>query len=92
MSVPVFVRVQLTHREWAVVSRSIVGNGGHQLVLRRIVARVNRATLLVEIHPADWEKVRRYAEAYGGGGYQDRFKVLLRAFQETTNTSWGRQV
>jgi hypothetical protein len=43
--------------------------------VRTIDRRTNQVTITVpQLH-----KVRIYAEAYGSGGYQDRFKALLEA-------------
>lgn len=86
MTAPAVISVTLRRDELEVVLRSIVGNGGHQRLLRKILTRLNRQTGAIELFPQDLADARRYADAYGGGGYQDRFWVLIRAAER------GREV
>jgi hypothetical protein len=69
----------LTAAELFIVTRPIVGDGGHQRLLRAIVRTIDRRTNQVTLTVPQLHKVKVYATAYGSGGYQDRFKALLAA-------------
>lgn len=81
MAAPVIARVRLTVGEWAVVNRPIVGEGGLQTLLKRIMRRSNRYTREVELFPQDIVQARTYTTRYGHGGFQDRFRILLGALE-----------
>ena len=76
---PEIVTVELTPQEWEKVSRPIVGGGGHQTGLRRILQRANRATRTLTLTPLDIERATRYGGDYGNGGYQDRYRAIVTA-------------
>jgi hypothetical protein len=73
------VRATLTAAELMLVTRSIVGNGGHQRLLRDIVRTLDRRTNSILLTMPNLAQARTYATAYGTGGYQDRFKALVAA-------------
>lgn len=75
------IRLTLTEAEHERVTRVIVGSGGHQLLLRDIVKLLDRAPdpLSCELDQHTLQRVHRYAESYGSGGYQDRFKAIRAA-------------
>lgn len=79
MAPPAIVRVTLTPDEVAIITRDIVGRGGHQILLSRIVQRLNRKDRTLDLFPQDIATAKDYATKYGNGGYQDRFRVLIDA-------------
>lgn len=79
MSAPTIAVGVLTKAETEIVTRPIVGDGGMQALLRRVLQKLNRETGRFEMLPGDVEKARRYASKYGNGGYQERLRALLAA-------------
>ena len=72
------VRVEFTADEWAIVDRPIVGDGGAQGVLRALLrAPRDHAIIIAEFVVLD--RAYLYAYSYGAGGFQDRFRVVVRA-------------
>jgi len=70
--------LELTEAERNVVLRDIVGDGGHQRLLRHLVKNMNTFGVL-KVDDATLQKVHRYADSYGGGGFQERFKAIRAA-------------
>lgn len=69
----------LTPDEVEVVTRPIVGDGGHQRLLRLLVEdRLTMAGRMTLSLP-EFEAVKRHATNYGEGGYQQRFRTLVAA-------------
>lgn len=79
MSVPHLIIATLTGEEHLIVTRRIVGSGGHQGLLRKMLTRYNVTTKIMTIRPQDLATARHYAAAYGKGGYQDRFAAIVTA-------------
>lgn len=73
------VQATLTAAELMLITRSIVGAGGHQRLLREVVRTVDRKTNRVTLTVPQLALATRYATAYGSGGYQDRFAALVAA-------------
>lgn len=74
------ITLTLTTSEAEVVTRPIVGSGGHQACLRAIVEAIRtdgRAIVVVTLSDQQLQKVEKYAYDYGSGGYQDRFRIIL---------------
>lgn len=69
------ITVQLSQEAIEALSKSVNGDGGHQALLRKLQRQCNGGTL--ELYEDDLEKLRRYSEDYGDGGYQSRFKAIL---------------
>ncbi len=67
----------LLEDEEAIIRRPVNGDGGAQRFLRELVARIKDNAILLE--DEELRKVERYAYAYGAGGFEDRFRALLRA-------------
>lgn len=67
--------LRLTDSERDVITRPIIGDGGHQRLLRECLEHVRDHTLTLDVLTLD--HVQRYAYDYGGGGYQDRFRTLM---------------
>jgi len=74
------VDVTFTSEELEVITRPIVGEGGHQRLLKVINLRLAHAgQQSLQFEDAELLHVARYAYSYGNGGYQDRFKEILKA-------------
>lgn len=76
---PEVIVVRLSPAQWDIFNRSVVGDGGMQSLLTRLLSRADHAARRVTIRPQDLARVRNYAADYGDGGYQDRFGALLEA-------------
>lgn len=71
------VTLRLTASERDIVTRPIVGDGGHQRLLVEIRQRLDGETLTLDGRVLD--RVARYAYQYRDGGYQVRFRALVAA-------------
>lgn len=69
--------LHLTASERDVITRAVVGNGGHQQLLRDCCQQLRDDALTLDALTLD--RVAHYAYDYGGGGYQHRFRTLLSA-------------
>jgi len=78
--------VMLTPSEVEVFTRPIVGDGGHQRLLKTLVPRLTEKGL-IRCEDSELLHAARYAFDYKSGGYQDRFKVLIAAARRT---GWSR--
>ena len=67
------MKTQLTSREIERYLKPIRGQGGFQVLLRRIARNIS-ADGVLEISEADMEKLLRYSFEYGQGGFQGRTK------------------
>lgn len=67
----------LRPEELEVIRRPVEGQGGMQSFLRALLPRIKSdGSLSLSIQEA--ERVRKYAEDYGEGGFQERFRMILR--------------
>lgn len=84
------VSLAFTADEWAIVNRPIVGDGGAQGLLRRCLEHVVITEQVIDDEPfnqhistemedADLQKLYRLAYSYGGGGFQEQAKAILKA-------------
>ena len=71
------MKIQLTPREVEQYQRPVRGQGGFQVLLRRIAKSISTERVL-EISEADLEKLIRYSFSYGQGGFQERTKPTAR--------------
>lgn len=69
--------LHLTDGEREVITRPIVGDGGHQRLLSDCLQRLRGNALTLDVLTID--HVQRYAYDYGSGGYQERFRILVSA-------------
>ena len=67
------MKIQLSDRELAKITKPIKGQGGFQTLLRRIQKQVHGNVL--EASETDIEKLIRYSFEYGHGGFQERAKT-----------------
>jgi hypothetical protein len=72
-----FVISRLRRDELAVVRRPVEGQGGMQSFLRALNPRIQDDGTL-SLSTEEFERVRKYAEDYGEGGFQERFRIILR--------------
>jgi hypothetical protein len=91
MSVPEILDVQLTPAEVGIITRPIVGKGGHQRLLVSMLAYLNRETNVLRVLPTHLELARRYVTKYGDGGYQERFRAVLDAVERTVRAQAGKR-
>lgn len=71
------ITLHFTPDEHEIITRPIVGNGGHQQFLTDLTQRIHEDAL--EVEDEELLRVSRYAYAYGGGGYQARFRAIMAA-------------
>lgn len=64
--------IRLSPSELGSLLRTVVGNGGFQTLLRKLQTQVDPRTRILRITLDDHEKMTRYKEEYGPGGFQDR--------------------
>ncbi|MFQ6060546.1 MAG: hypothetical protein ACE5KV_04495 [Thermoplasmata archaeon] len=78
-------KLRLTEEEYEIIVRPVEGQGGFQSLLRTIQSRLSQPTLegLEErafyLSYDEMERLQRYSEQYGEGGFQQRLRVLLDA-------------
>ena len=66
------MRVSLTDSDLFYLSRPINGSGGFQDLLRRLQSGIDSRARTLTIRSSDIERVLRYANDYGTGGFQGR--------------------
>jgi len=68
---------KLRPEELDVLRRPVEGQGGMQSYLRGLLPRIQPdGSLALSIDEA--ERIRKYAEDYGEGGFQERYRIILR--------------
>lgn len=72
--------VRLTEDELELLSRPVEGQGGFQNILRLMQSRLQDDHLAVTEDEA--ERIARYVEEYGGGGFQERLRPLAERLRE----------
>jgi hypothetical protein len=86
------IQIPLSAQAQKVFGKPIVGQGGHQTLLRRLQAQIQDGVLSVS--PEDMEKMLRYMLSYGSGGFQQRFaaatgrKTVKR--KKSPSSSWHK--
>ena len=75
-------RVQLSQSEAETLRRSIKGQGGMQSLLRKLQTRI-APDLTVAVSETELGQIRRYVLRYGGGGFQERLRPLLKPEPQT---------
>ena len=69
----------ITEDEATIITRPIAGSGGHQGLLRNVLVGYDKAKRRLTIEDVTLQKVYDHAYIYGKGGYQDRFRAIMRA-------------
>jgi hypothetical protein len=62
--------------ELDVLRRPVEGHGGMQSFLRALLPRIQPDGSLA-LSADEVERVRKYAEDYGEGGFQERYRIIL---------------
>lgn len=68
---------RLRPEELDVIRRPVGGQGGMQSFLRALVPRIDADGSLA-LTTEEVERVRKYALDYGEGGFQERYRMILR--------------
>jgi hypothetical protein len=75
----VTLSIKLTPEEIRLLQKPVIGRGGHQSFLRRIQTKLHGNILKLE--PYDVDMMIRYAQNYGEGGFQGRYRAVLNALK-----------
>ena len=71
------MKIQLSPGEVTRYTRPIRGQGGFQVLLRRLAKQIS-STGVLTVSGDDLEKLLRYSFKYGQGGFQERTKPTAR--------------
>ena len=63
---------RLSSSELGALLRPVIGEGGFQILLRKLQQQVDPRTRILRIASDDHEKMIRYKAEYGPGGFQGR--------------------
>lgn len=69
---------ELTPDEAARLMRPVVGTGGFQSLLRGLQKCYDKKTHVVTLTGDQIEKINRYSQNYGAGGFEDRLDGVRR--------------
>jgi hypothetical protein len=70
------IKLKLSDETSRLLHKKIVGTGGMQSLLRQLQNRLFDDDTLI-LTQSDIKKIRRYAGAYGKGGWQQRLDSLI---------------
>lgn len=70
-------RVKLNDNAIEELNKPISGKGGNQDFLKKLKSQYDHNDKILEYDDNDLEKLKRYANEYGNGGFQTRFKAIL---------------
>lgn len=72
--------VHLSQSALNAINEEVRGSGGYQTLMRKLQKRL----IGTELHYSDddLEKIKRYAKEYNNGGYQNRFKEILKCIEK----------
>lgn len=68
--------VVLNNEAVEAINKPVNGIGGHQQLMNKLKSQLNGIKLKYD--EDDFEKLQRYANDYGQGGFQGRFKAVLK--------------
>lgn len=57
--------------------KAVNGDGGHQSLMNKLKTQYDHSNKILKCDDNDLEKLKRYANEYGNGGFQTRFKAIL---------------
>lgn len=69
------MKIKLSSEAKNKLLKPVEGNGGYQFFLKKLQRQFENGIL--ELLENDLEKLKRYSEDYGNGGYQGQFKAIL---------------
>ncbi|WP_270968403.1 hypothetical protein [Campylobacter upsaliensis] len=75
-------KVILNQEAVDLLTKPVNGDGGHQKLLTKLQSQCGNANVLTYDND-DLEKIKRYAENYGEGGFQNRFKAILKCIENS---------
>ncbi|MCZ6172962.1 hypothetical protein [Campylobacter ureolyticus] len=72
--------VHLSQSALNAINEEVRGSGGYQTLMRKL----QKQLIGTELHYSDdyLEKIKRYAKEYNNGGYQNRFKEILKCIEK----------
>jgi hypothetical protein len=76
MDTRVSVRIELSSAAMEALMRPVVGSGGFQSLLRALQSNVSASGVLA-LSPSQVERIARYVQSYGQGGFQGRLDAVL---------------
>lgn len=71
-------KVELSPGEAEALMRRVSGQGGFQSLLRSLQAGFDKASSTVTVTQEQIEKINRYSQQYGAGGFEDRLDGIRR--------------
>lgn len=79
--------VILNAKEIEILNRHVEGLGGWQSIFKRLQNNLNVPSGEITISSSDVDKIRRYSNGYGDGGWQGRLrKIFVRHFGPNLNS------
>lgn len=69
---------ELTTSEASALMRPVLGQGGFQSLLRGLQKSYDSTTRVVTLTGDQVEKINRYSQDYGAGGFEDRLDGVRR--------------
>lgn len=76
MATKVSIRIELSSAAIEALMRPVVGSGGFQSLLRTLQSNVGAGGVLA-LSPELVERIARYVQSYGQGGFQGRLDAVL---------------
>lgn len=70
------IQRKISHADFGALSKPLVGSGGFQSLCAKLRSQLDQHRLLT-IYPEDAERLERYVNQYGHGGFQGRLWRLL---------------
>ena len=77
-------KVTLTKEDLEVLSKPVVGQGGFEDLLRKLQSSIRDGVLVVDKEIA--ERIIRYVDEYGCGGWQDRLQRIAEELKGQTDS------
>lgn len=73
--------VHLSQSALNAINEEVRGRGGFQTLMRKLQQEQLNGTEL-DYNDDDLEKIKRYAKGYNNGGYQNKFKEILKCIEK----------
>lgn len=82
---PKSFKAELTDQEAEALMRPVNGQGGFQSLLRSLQKQFDQESGVVTLNADQIEKINRYAQEYGAGGFEDRLDGIRRNLPQWLN-------